>query len=103
MFARNRSVEVIDEYGLDSYKQPVVLHLMSAREPRIESSGEVQLGAQEENSLTLTFPPGKFRCEVETIDLTDVKLKKVWGDMIYRINLISKSEKREDAYRIIFE
>jgi hypothetical protein len=103
VFARNRSVEVIDEYGLDSYKQPVVLHLMSAREPRIESSGEVQLGAQEENSLTLKFPPGKFRCEVETIDLTDVKLKKVWGDMIYRINLISKSEKREDAYRIIFE
>jgi len=103
LFNRAQSVELVDEYCLGAYKQPVILHMMSAREPQIESGGVMHFGPREENSLTLTFPPGKFRCEVDIIDLKDEKLKKVWGDTLYRINLISKSEKLDDAYRIVFQ
>jgi len=103
LFTRAQSVELVDEYQLAACEQPVILHLMSAREPQIESGGVVHLGPREENPLTLRFSPGKFLCEVETINLDDKRLKKVWGDVLYRINLRSKSEKLNDAYRIVFE
>jgi hypothetical protein len=103
IFNRGKSVELVDDYILESYKKPVTLHLMSPYDPRIESGGVIRIGPQEENALILTFPQEEFICKVDTIKLEDERLKNVWGGILYRINLISKSEQLEDAYRIYFK
>jgi len=103
IFNRGKSVDLLDEYKLDSYKEPIRLHLMSLHKPQLKSNGVVRIGRKEESSLTLTFPTEKFTYEEETINLEDEKLKKIWGKTLYRINLISKSKQLTDAYRIYFQ
>ena len=53
--------------------------------------------------MELTYDSKKFTASLDTIALDDVRLSKVWGNQIYRLNLKAKSNQLKDSYQFIIQ
>lgn len=53
--------------------------------------------------MELTYDSKKFTASLDTIVLDDVRLSKVWGNQIYRLNLKAKSNQLKDSYQFIIQ
>lgn len=100
---RGTSLEIKDDYELKSFKEPVRLSFLSAAEPLVEKGGVVQLKSPSGKFLAMKFPPQVLEASIETIELTDPRLKSNWGEKLYRILFTSKTAGLKGKTKIIIE
>jgi hypothetical protein len=89
---RAARVQVDDNYQLARPADRIELSLMTPIRPVI--SGAISLGA-----TVLKFEPS-FKPLVDEIEVTDARLRPVWGDKLYRIRLVAERPPLTGQWRL---
>lgn len=100
---RSKEVVLRDTYRLSSFRQPLVLNLMTPLEPNVLDSGEVGLFAPNADVPTarIAFEADAFDVTFEAIDISsDSRMRSGWGDRLTRLVLTSKSTDRRGSYTV---
>jgi hypothetical protein len=98
-------VELHEQYHLEELQIPFQLNLMTPLIPDNDMAGIVRLKTTSDKigSTTLIhFDANKFQVKIEPIEIQDGRLKTVWGEIIHRIRLESKSQTTEGEYTLQF-
>lgn len=83
-----------DNFNLKQADSPNIVHFMVAEKPVI-SKGRISLGNGEH---ALTFDVNEFEASIDNIEQDDPRLRNVWGQYLYRINLKAKNTRRKGSY-----
>lgn len=106
---RNENVEIRDDFELNQPSQDIVFNFMTVCTVEIDPAGKIFLqrmdakNAGNAHRLNLIFDADKFSASSEAIALRDNRLKSIWGDTIYRIQLKTKNAAQSIAATFIFE
>lgn len=92
----NRLV-IKENYELSEYKAPNEIHFMAWGTLNTSVSGKIFIEVNGRKAV-LNYDGNKFDVEMESINLDDAKLTKIWGNKIYRITLKSKVDSLKDKY-----
>ena len=99
---KNKTVEVRDDYKLSEVKDDLQFSLMTPCDVVIENN-QLHLtgGVNQENpvDLKIQFDP-ELTPKVELINLSDDRLKSVWGNRLYRILLIKNNPGKQGVYTL---
>ncbi|WP_316842304.1 heparinase II/III family protein [Pedobacter gandavensis] len=87
-----------ESYQLKAYHQPSALTFMTA-EPVVESKGALTFG---DSGLAMEYDPAQFQLKIETRVIDDDRLKKSWGEKVYRVQLMLKSKSLKDQLALRF-
>lgn len=86
------SVEIIDEFRLKTPAGDVIYSLMTPCEPKAESPGEIRLEYEKGRQALVRYDEAHLSVGCERIEITESRLKRNWGDVLYRIVLTEKTE-----------
>jgi hypothetical protein len=93
------SVEVIDDFRLTNPSSDTFYSLMTPCEP-IVISGEIKLAYSEGKAAFLQYDEANLSVIIDTIQLTESRLNRNWGDKMYRIVLKEKSAVQKGIRKI---
>jgi hypothetical protein len=93
------SVEVIDDFRLTNPSSDTFYSLMTPCEP-IVISGEIKLAYSEGKAAFLQYDEANLSVTIDTIQLTESRLNRNWGDKMYRIVLKEKSAVQKGIRKI---
>jgi len=95
---RGKRIIVEDRYALKEAGGPIELSLMSWRKPEAAGAGRIVLVHPDPlkavKPVTLTYDGRSLAPRIETIEITDERLRGSWGDRVYRIVLAGKAAAR---------
>uniref|UniRef100_UPI003217751B heparinase II/III domain-containing protein n=1 Tax=uncultured Draconibacterium sp. TaxID=1573823 RepID=UPI003217751B len=91
-----------DKFSLSEVKGTNQLNFMTWGAPKIEKAGSVII-EKEGKSIQLKYDSQQFEAAIETIEVKDPRLTKVWGDQVYRLSLNARKNKLRDNYKITIE
>jgi hypothetical protein len=105
---RGRNVTVTDEYELAARADEIALSLITPDRVKIEGSGRLLLTEQAESgelrpAVRVVYDGGKLRPRVETIEVEDGRLRRVWPERIRRIVLTAETPPLRDVWALRFE
>lgn len=89
---------ITDEFEINSIISPNRVHFMLWGNVDITTPG-VALIDVDGNKARLNYKASEFKAELETIELSDPRLSKVWGKYIYRLTLISQKPSLKGKYQ----
>ncbi len=106
---RKREVVLAEDYALAAWAEPVRLHFMTPLAADVSTPGRVVLAkpgrapvsAGGEPGPVLLYDAGRFTASVEEKDVTDSRLRPVWGGRLYRIVLTSRDRSVRGSHRIV--
>ncbi|WP_330281612.1 heparinase II/III domain-containing protein [Streptomyces sp. NBC_00588] len=82
--------EIEDAWQLRSPSSELALHLLIAGDLTIHPEGRATVRPRNRRGLLLTWDPGAFSAEAETIPLTDPAFTHVWGSSVHRLVLTAR-------------
>ena len=89
---RGKSIQILDAFQLKQATAAIVQTLMTPCDVSQIKPGQIQLIDPETNTGVLVeHDPGQLTAELETIELDDEILMKMWGPRLHRILLQAKS------------
>lgn len=98
---RGKSVEVAEQYQLQTFVKPFTLNFLTPRTPEIEKNGRIRLnGSDGESPCYLNYDPKKFEPDFQTIAIKDSRMGHSWGPELRRIVLRSKSKELTGRFTI---
>jgi hypothetical protein len=89
---------ITDKFLLNEWKAPHQLHFMVWGHIE-QKPGKISIHTKDKKAQLL-YDAGNYDYQLETIELTDPRLSRVWGNEIYRITLTNKSKKRQSTSHI---
>jgi len=94
---KSKRIEITEEFELNYIKE-LSFVFMCATEPVILSNDTLKIG---ECSMTISAD-GQYKIDYEPIKIKDENLKKVWGDVVYRvlINFLKTSKSASISFMI---
>ena len=105
-FVRGSEVILEERYALQKIEKPLLLTLISCRQPEIAEEGRIILKNPENLKLTtplsILYDKGFFKANIETISIEDERLRSSWGDKIYRILLTVEKTPLKGEYTVRF-
>ncbi len=85
-------VEIIDDYALREPSSDISFSLMTPWEPQLASPGLIELEYARGYRAVVRYPHESLTARFERIDVDESRLKRNWGDALYRIVLEEKAE-----------
>jgi hypothetical protein len=85
------SVEVVDDYVLRESTSDIFFSLMTPCEPHAGSPGLIELEYAENQRATIKYDDKHLVARFERIQLDESRLKRNWGEVMYRIVLSEKN------------
>ena len=95
-------IEIGDRFRLKAPAQRIALNLMTPQAPRMEP-GTVVLEYDPTLRLLIRFDASQLSAAAEPIRIEDAKLKRVWGDTLYRIVLENREPTAEGDWMLVVE
>lgn len=92
------AVVVTDAFRLTAPSPDVVLNVLSLHKPALRSDGRIELENERGERLRLRYDNERLQAEVEPISVSDAKLRRVWGDSLYRIMLRTNEPAAEGTF-----
>lgn len=89
-----------DAWDIDHAPKRIVVHLISAREPRALGAGRLVLAADDCYDLAIDYSQGDFEAEIEERLIDDPRLARNWGRQIYRIALVATRPTSQGALHL---
>lgn len=86
-------LKILDEFHLEKVSEPSKIVFMTCRDAEIAADGRIDLG-----NAVLEYAPEDFTATIETIDIDDAQLVRVWGQKLHRIVLEAKECKLKGKY-----
>ena len=107
-FNRENSLSLREEFSLSYREGEIAISLVTPCEVTLDAESGFSLSAdkngEDSSLLTVIHEEGKFSTVVDTVNIEDAKLRKAWGETIYRIRLILKNNAaRENSWLIEFK
>ena len=93
---KKNSLLLTEIFELSAYKAPTILNLLTATVVE-KGNGLLYFG---KTGYVLKYNPKDFEVNIETKPMDDSRFKKVWGEQLYRIQLISKNKTLTGKYSI---
>jgi len=102
-FNRGKDVVVVDSYTLKKPSKDIIENFVVAGKVTDTEPGKLVLNDREEEiQMLLEYDSAKLSAEIESIQLRDSKLRRIWGDYLYRIRLKTKNETNKDQLEFHF-
>lgn len=86
-------LKILDEFHLEKVSEAPKIVFMTCRDAEIAADGRIDLG-----NAVLEYAPEDFTATIETIDIDDTQLARVWGQKLHRIVLEAKECKLKGKY-----
>lgn len=106
IFLLNRSqskLTLTDQFRLSAYKDSTRLHFMCYARPVSNADGHVQfLNKEGVPVLQMNYDARLVRLQIEEKAMDDDKLKASWGELLYRITLVTTGTSLNQKSRIEF-
>lgn len=98
------SVKLHEQYRFINDENTIVLNFITPWKPGNNAKGEISLfnGSHSGDILHMLYPVD-LNVDIETIGITDSRLRKTWPEKIYRISLKTHIKAREGNITIIFK
>lgn len=103
MNPRNNTIDVNDKYQLEEFKKTQSISFISKIKPQLVKDGFL-LQLDNGKKVVINFEREKtVTFSLETKEIEDPRLVKVWGGMLYKMNVLIKSTelKNQVMYKII--
>jgi len=102
-FNRGKDVVVVDSYTLKKPLKDIIENFVVAGKVIDTEPGKLVLNDREEEvQVLLEYDSAKLSVEIESIQLRDSKLRRIWGDYLHRIRLKTKNETNKDQLEFRF-
>ncbi|MCD9025936.1 heparinase II/III domain-containing protein [Cohnella silvisoli] len=88
---RNASVEIIDNFSMKGTPADIFYSLMTPCTPVIAEPGIIRLEYASGKEAVIHFDAEHLDVRCETIDFMESRLKRNWGELMYRIVLFEKT------------
>jgi hypothetical protein len=98
----DNGLSVRDNFKLKKAVHANQLHFLIWAKPDLSVPGTV-LVEKDGVKLKMSYNPAQFTPSVETIDLPDARLSRVWGEQVFRLSLKAKNKKISGSYQYTFE
>lgn len=95
-YPKKNELQLIETFQLNEFKAPNVLNLLTAQ-TLTQAQGLIYLGS---TGYAIKYNPTDFEVKIETKPMDDVRIKNVWGEQLYRIQLTSKKQDLNGTYSI---
>nr|MBX2817231.1 heparinase II/III-family protein [Saprospiraceae bacterium] len=92
------SVEIIDEYKDRKQPVPSQINFMTWTKPQLLEEGKLLIEVEGAKAL-FEFEHQHLEVSIEKIPQTDERLRRVWGEQVYRTTLTEKHPRQEGSYR----
>jgi hypothetical protein len=100
---RGEHLEIVDDYALNAVTAPITLHFVTNRPIEVRN-GRVHLGAfpghPASRGATIPFEAAAYDVRIVDYEITDTRLRGIWGPRMHRIDFVAKSTDREGQTRI---
>ena len=102
MNPRNNTINVNDKYQLEELKKTQSINFISKIKPQLVKDGFL-LQLDNGKKVVINFERKTVTFSLETKEIEDPRLVKVWGGMLYKMNVLIKSTelKNQVMYKII--
>lgn len=97
----NKELTITDKFSLKEAKAANQVNFLSWGKIDISKAGKVTIEVKGQKA-TLEYP-SNFKATLETIELPDPRLSKVWGEQIYRIVLTDTQQKLNGSYKFVIK
>lgn len=97
----NNELTITDKFSLKEAKAANQVNFLSWGKIDISKAGKVTIEVKGQKA-TLEYP-SNFKATLETIELPDPRLSKVWGEQIYRIVLTDTQQKLNGSYKFVIK
>jgi hypothetical protein len=87
-----------DEFQLKTIKETNRVNFLTRSRPDISNKGIVLLETNGEK-IQLKYDSNQFDPVNEAVELTDYRLTKVWGNMVYRLTLLARKKQIRGSYK----
>ncbi len=91
---RGDALIISDDYKLSEATSSQELHFVTNREIDIAEPGVVRLGrfpsSETGRGAELTYDSNAMEARITSFDITDTRLISIWGEQVYRVDLIEK-------------
>jgi len=81
-------VEIVDEFSLEQPRE-VTITLLAAPKPETDEE-DLIVREPDGAGVRVEFDSRQLSADIETVDITDERLRPLWGDALYRVLLRSK-------------
>ena len=90
-----------DEFSLRDFQEKSELHFMSLGKPEEIKPGVLKLGEKNGKSILIKYPESKLAANVESWEMKDERLRKVWQkEVVYRLVFSQREERLSDKWEI---
>lgn len=94
---KGKQATIKDVFELEEAVAPNIINFMTWGEVDGSQEGKVSITVNHVKAV-LHYDAGKFELTMETKELTDPRLSKVWGDKIYRLSFRAKQQNVKGNY-----
>nr|WP_302830384.1 heparinase II/III-family protein [uncultured Bacteroides sp.] len=98
---RDNQLTVTDDFSLKSGKTPNQINFLTWGKVDISEPGKVSIETQGQK-VTMNYPRNLL-VSIETIELKDIRLSRVWGEEIYRIVFKDKEIRMAGNYKFVIQ
>lgn len=99
---KNNEFVIEEEFILNEIKEANEIHFLSWKDIDISTPGKIKIQI-DDKKMELIYDEKQFKTEIETIQLPDTRLSKVWGDEIYLLKLKAKTMTTSGKYKFIIK
>ena len=94
-------VEIIDDYVLKETASDVFFSLMTPWKPLLASPDLIELEDAQGHRAVIRYPYESLNARFERIELEESRLKRNWGDALYRIVLAEKASTLHGKRKVV--
>lgn len=95
----NDKLVITDKYVLKEAKAANQVNFLTWGKVDLSVPGKVSI--EVEGKKVILEYPQQFKVSLETIELPDIRLSKVWGNQIYRIVMVDTQINRKGSYQFV--
>ena len=93
-------IEIADDYVLREATKDIKFSCMTCCEPVIHPTGEILLTGLDGKRVRLSFDSEAYSATSERIGISDERLRRVWGERVYRIVFSLKAPAKRGSWKI---
>ncbi|TMV44369.1 heparinase [Paenibacillus mesophilus] len=97
------SITITDQFDLTKAADTIVMNLMTPCRPEFPESGAILFPVGDGTHVRMSYPSEILGATFAKVDITDSRLRKSWGQSLYKITLSSKGPLSEGKWTLAFE
>lgn len=91
-------IEIVDNLSLKNLSNDIYLNIMTACKPFKKDKGI--LCFKDHQDIVMSYEENKLKIKIEELPINDIKIKKSFGDFLYRIRFKSRYKVKNELFKL---